>query len=128
MFKAFINNSIVFEYVIEPGTKTIDLNNLRGTGNHSTLTVEYTNNPAWFMIQALPIVGHPHDNCAICQASSYYANSIGRYILAQNPQAKDIFQIWKRETGSETSLMRSASLRSPLGYAPAISTKWPPLM
>ena len=108
----------------EPGTKTIDLNNLRGTGNHSTLTVEYTNNPAWFMIQALPIVGHPHDNCAICQASSYYANSIGRYILAQNPQAKDIFQIWKRETGSETSLMSSLQKNQELKDLVLDETPW----
>ena len=107
-----------------PGTKTIDLNNLRSTGNSSTLTVEYTNNPAWFMVQALPTVGHPHDNCAICQVSSFYANSIGRYILAQNPQAKDVFQMWKHETGSETSLMSSLQKNQELKDLVLDETPW----
>ena len=86
----------------EPGTKTIDLNSLKPQTSqlsplHSQLTIEYTNNPAWLMIQALPTVGHPHDNCALCQATSYYANAIGRHILKQNPQAKTVFEAWSRE-------------------------------
>ena len=80
----------------EPGTKEIQL--IAAPLSSSTLTIEYTNNPAWLMIQALPEVGHPHDNCAICQATSYYANSIGRHILAQNAHAKHIFRTWQHET------------------------------
>ncbi|MCR5158197.1 MAG: alpha-2-macroglobulin [Prevotella sp.] len=88
-----------------PGTKTIDLTDIipESAANstlytlHSKLTVEYTNNPAWLMIQALPTVGHPHDDCAICQATSLYANTIGRHILQQNPSAKNVFEQWKRE-------------------------------
>ena len=56
------------------------------------------------MIQALPAIGHPHDDCAICQAASLYANSIGKYIVDQVPQAKTVFAQWKLEQGSETSL------------------------
>jgi hypothetical protein len=88
----------------EPGMKTIDLSALKDKTN-SQLTVEYTNTPVWLMIQALPTVGHPHDNCAICQASSYYANTIGHFIIQQNPQAKGVFESWSREQGNETSLM-----------------------
>ena len=100
----------------EPGTKTIDLTQIIPQENtsavanstlntqHSTLTVEYTNNPAWLMIQALPAVGHPHDDCAICQATSFYANSIGRHILSQNPTAKHVFELWKQEDASATTL------------------------
>ena len=94
----------------EPGTTTIDLtklfpaNSQQPTANSSKLTIEYTNNPAWLMIQALPAIGHPHDDCAICQAASLYANSIGKYIVDQVPQAKTVFAQWKLEQGSETSL------------------------
>ena len=56
------------------------------------------------MIQALPAVGHPHDDCALCQVASLYANSIGKYIVDQNPQAKTVFEQWKSEEGNETSL------------------------
>ena len=96
----------------EPGTKEIDLKALlpkaeaNSTLNtlNSKLTIEYTNNPAWLMIQALPTVGHPHDNCAICQSASYYANSIAQHILDQNPQAKNVFETWSREDSELTSL------------------------
>ena len=92
----------------EPGTKTIDLTILfpsqQPRDNSQKLTIEYTNNPAWLMIQALPAIGHPHDDCAICQSASLYANSIGKYIVDQVPQAKTVFEQWKREQGSETSL------------------------
>ena len=94
-----------------PGTKAIDLTALfpqGAEGQLSTqspkLTIEYTNNPVWLMIQALPAVGHPYDNCAVCQAAAYYANSIGKYIIDRVPQAKQTLEQWKRETGSETSL------------------------
>ena len=42
----------------EAGVKTIDVAKLfPETSSKRKLTVEYTNNPAWFMIQALPFVG-----------------------------------------------------------------------
>ena len=94
-----------------PGMKEIDLKALLPESNNKSqistlkpqITVEYTNNPAWLLIQALPTVGHPHDDCAVCQATSFYANAIGRHIIAQNPTAKHVFEQWKQE-----------SLRSPL--------------
>ena len=89
----------------EPGTKTIDLTQLvPADAKHAKLTFEYTNNPAWLMIQALPAIGHPYDDCAICQGASLYANSIGKFIVDQVPQAKTVFEQWKREEGKETSL------------------------
>ena len=95
-----------------PGTKTVDLaglfpqteGNAAGTPQNAKLTIEYTNNPAWLMIQALPAVGHPDDDCAICQVASLYANSLGKHIIDQVPQAKTVFEQWKREEGKETSL------------------------
>ena len=89
----------------DAGTKTIDLTklfptiqNTPNTQNTPKLTIEYTNNPAWLMIQALPAVGHPHDDCAICQAASLYANSLGKYIIDQVPQAKRVFEQWQKES------------------------------
>ena len=99
----------------EPGTKEIDLNALKPqTGTNPQITVEYTNNPAWLMIQALPTVGHPYDHCVICQASAYYANVIGRHILTQNPNAKHIFEAWGREQLSQASGRNQSSLYSQL--------------
>ena len=117
----------------EPGTTTIDLTQLfpaqgteapSGAVGGAKLTIEYTNNPAWLMIQALPAIGHPHDDCAICQSASLYANSIGKYIIDQVPQAKTVFEQWKREQGSETSLQSQLEKNQELKDLVLNETPW----
>lgn len=90
----------------EPGTKTIDLSSIlpKEPGNNAQLTVEYTNNPVWLLAQSLSTIGHPYDNCSVCQAASLYTNTLGKFILDQNPNAKNIFEAWKRENAQLTSL------------------------
>ena len=89
----------------EAGTKTIDLAKLFPQGtDQQKLTIEYTNNPAWLMVQALPTLGQPYEHSAIDQAASYYSNLLAKHLLDQNPQAKRVFEQWKQEEGSETSL------------------------
>ena len=110
---------------IEPGTKTIDLSQLiPADGKGGKLTVEYTNNPAWLMIQALPYIGKPIDDNAISQSASYYANSIGQYIIDQNPKAKTAFDLWQQETGNETSLMSALEKNQDLKELVLNETPW----
>ena len=81
-----------------PGVTTVDLSKLvPADATQPKLTVEYTNQPAWLMTQALSVVGTPDNDNAISLAAAYYANSLGRHILAQNTQAKRTFQLWKQE-------------------------------
>jgi len=88
----------------EPGVKTIDLTKLFPAGTtQQKLTIEYTNNPAWLMVQSLPILGQPYEHSAIDQAASYYSNLLGKTLLNQNPQVKSVFEQWKRES-NQTSL------------------------
>ena len=89
----------------EAGVKTIDLTKLFPQGtDQQKLTIEYTNNPAWLMVQSLPTLGQPWEHSAIDQAASYYSNLLAKHLLDQNPQTKHVFEQWKREQGSETSL------------------------
>ena len=88
----------------EPGVKTIDLTKLFPAGTtQQKLTIEYTNNPAWLMVQSLPILGQPCEHSAIDQAASYYSNLLGKTLLNQNPQVKSVFEQWKFES-NQTSL------------------------
>ena len=118
----------------EPGTKEIDLTTLVPQAvKDAKMTIEYTNNPAWLMIQALPAIGHPHDDCAICQAASLYANTIGKHIVDQVPQAKTVFEQWKRERvgdgtsgiqGVETSLQTQLEKNQELKDLVLSETPW----
>ena len=109
----------------EPGVKTIDLGSLFPQGTtQRLLTVEYTNNPAWLLVQALPAIGHPNDECVVCQAASFYANAIGQHIIDQNPNAKTVFEQWSREQGAETSLMSSLEKNQELKDLVLGETPW----
>lgn len=44
------------------------------------VTVEYTNNPSWLMIKALPAISNPDDEDAISLMSAIYANTVTTHI------------------------------------------------
>lgn len=95
----------------EPGTLHIDLKNLFAVNDKSNkLTVEYTNSPAWLMIQALPSMVNPDGDNAISLATAYYANSIGRHLMQSTPVIKQTMELWKKEDASQNggSTLQSA--------------------
>ena len=108
-----------------PGTKMIDLKQLFPVDDAANrLTIEYTNNPAWLMVQALPSMGTPDGDNAISLSAAYYANSIGRYLLNEAPQLKSTISLWKQEKGSETSLMSSLEKNQSLKTMVLEETPW----
>ena len=90
----------------EPGTTSINISKLfpSGTGSRK-LTVEYTNNPAWLMVQALPSVGNPVEQNAIDQAAWLYSNLIARTLVAKSSNVKNVFNRWKQESPADGSLL-----------------------
>ena len=109
----------------EPGTATIDLKALFPDGStQRKLTVEYTNNPAWLMVQSLPYMGQTNDKNAISQAAAYYANKLGKFILDQSATAKTTFEQWRMEQGNETSLMSNLQKNQELKNLVIEETPW----
>ena len=92
----------------EAGVKTVDLTKLFPAGTtQQKLTIEYTNNPAWLMVQSLATIGQPWEHSAIDQAASYYSNLLAKSLLDQSPQVKGVFEQWKRETHTASSTLDS---------------------
>lgn len=55
------------------------------------VTVEYTNNPSWLMVKALPAISNPTEEDALSLMAAIYANTLSRHIQkALNVNAKDI--------------------------------------
>ncbi len=109
----------------QPGTETIDLSKLVPAGAKNTkLTLEYTNNPVWLMVQALPTLGAPRDDNAISLAASFYANGIGKHIIDHNPQIKPVFEAWQQEKGHETSLTSQLEKNQELKDVVLNETPW----
>ena len=69
------------------------------------LTLEYTNNPAWLMVQAIPYVGNVNEKNAISLAASYYANTLGLSLINSSPNIEKVFKEWQQETGNEKNLI-----------------------
>ena len=55
------------------------------------VTVEYTNNPSWLMVKALPAISNPTEEDALSMMAAIYANTLSRHIQKTlNVNAKDI--------------------------------------
>ena len=81
--------------------------------NHK-LTLEYTSNPAWYAIQALPyLLEYPYD-CAEQVFSRYFANSIASHIVNSYPKIKSVFESWKNLTPNTllSNLEKNQELKS----------------
>lgn len=82
------------------GTKNFSFDKLLNSGNsetlqHYSLTLEYTSNPAWYAVQALPyLMEYPYD-CAEQTWNRYYANSLASFIANSSPRIKQVFEQWK---------------------------------
>ncbi len=82
------------------GTRTFKLSNLltassSSTLRHQSLKLEYTPNPAWYAVQALPyLMEFPHE-CAEQTFSRYYANRLATHIVEQRPAIKKVFEQWR---------------------------------
>ncbi len=118
-----VTNTVPFTQK-EPGVKTVDLASLfPSNSKNGRLTVEYTNNPSWLMVQALPYIGSPKDDNSISLVVAYYANSLGSYIVNQSPTIKQVFDLWKSEDGQE-SLMSSLEKNQELKSVVLEETPW----
>lgn len=91
---------------------------------YNKVTVEYTNNPAWLMIQALPFVGNANENNAISLVSAFYANSLANNMLNSSPKIRQVFEQWRAEKGDETSLMSSLQKDQSLKNLVLNETPW----
>ncbi len=68
------------------------------------LTVEYTTNPAWYAVQALPyLMEYPYE-CTEQTFDRFYANALAEKIVNSSPKIKAVFEKW---TTADTSALMS---------------------
>ena len=78
----------------------------KGT-EEAKVTVEYTNNPSWLMIKALPAISNPDDEDALSLMAAIYANTLSRHIQkTTNVNAKDIDDASGLTSASDTLLTK----------------------
>jgi len=93
-------------------TKLID--NKSTTLQQHRLKLEYTSNPIWTVVQALPYLMEYPYQCAEQIFSRYYANSLATHIANSSPRIKEIFSTWKSLTPESflSNLEKNQDLKS----------------
>ena len=90
-------------------TRTFSLDSLFNqhskTATDRKLTIEFTGNPAWYAIQALPSLSLPVNNNAISWATAYYANTLASFIMNSQPRIKAVFDSWKLQGGIKETFL-----------------------
>lgn len=110
------------------GAHTFSLENLFNkhskTASEQRLTVEFTAHPAWYAVQALPVVAHPQNEDALFWATAYYAHSLAAYIVKENPRIKQVFDSWKAQGGTKETFMSNLQKNQELKNILLAETPW----
>ena len=75
------------------------------TATNRKLTIEYTGNPAWYAVQALPALSSPDGDNVVSWAAAWYANSLAGYIASANPRIKAVFDAWRAQGGTKETFL-----------------------
>lgn len=123
MLPVLTNRMLVIESLPLPirgnESKTYKFEKLLDSGKsetlrHQNVSLEFTSNPAWYAIQALPyMMEYPYE-CAEQIFSRYYANSIASHIANANPKIKRVFDVWRQGDGNAllSNLEKNQELKS----------------
>jgi 5-hydroxyisourate hydrolase-like protein (transthyretin family) len=102
-----------FEKLLKTNSETLQ---------HHNLTVEYTANPAWYAVQALPYLMEQANEQTEQIWNRYYANALAMKIVTAAPRIKQLFEQWK--TIDTAALLSNLQKNSALKSALLEETPW----
>ncbi|MEZ5198577.1 MAG: alpha-2-macroglobulin family protein [Bacteroidales bacterium] len=82
------SKDFTFKKLLKSGSSGSSIKNFK-------LTLEFSSNPAWYAIQALPYIMETERESADNVFNRYYANSIASHLVNSNPKIKLVFDVWK---------------------------------
>ncbi|MCD8292825.1 MAG: alpha-2-macroglobulin, partial [Prevotellaceae bacterium] len=81
-------------------TRTFSLDSLFNhhspAATHRRLTLEFTANPAWYALFALPSLLRPATQNALTLAAAYYADCVAGYIAGSYPRLQTMVDVWQK--------------------------------
>lgn len=99
-------------------------NNKSTSISNYRLTLEFASNPAWYAVQALPVLSNPNNENAVNWFASYYVNTMGLSILRQYPKVAAIIDAWKRQGGNKETLLSKLQQNEELKAVLLEETPW----
>lgn len=103
------------------GTRTFTMPKMVNSGESETLqqhsfTLEYSGNPAWYAVQALPyLMEYPYE-CSEQIFNRFYANTLATHVANALPGVKNIFEKWRTTDTSalQSNLQKNEELKAVL--------------
>jgi uncharacterized protein YfaS (alpha-2-macroglobulin family) len=110
----------------QTNTFTMDrlLRKTSSTARDYRLTLEFSNNPAWYAIQALPVLGEPTSENTVSWFASYYANTLGAHIGKTYPRISAMIELWKKQGGNKETFLSNLEKNSELKNVLLEETPW----
>lgn len=100
------------------------LQNRSQTLQNYRLTLEFSSNPVWYAVQALPVLGQPLSDNAVSWFASYYANTLGAHIGNAYPKVSAMVEAWKKQGGSKETFLSNLEKNRELKNVLLEETPW----
>lgn len=100
------------------------VNNKSNSSSNYRLTFEYTGNPAWYAVQALPVLSNPTNENAVNWFASYYVNVLGNFISHQYPKVASMIATWKKQGEDKNTMVSKLMQNDELKQVLLEETPW----
>lgn len=100
------------------------VNDRSSTRDDYRLTLEFTTNPAWYAVQALPVLSTPDNDNSISWFATYYANKLGAHIGKAYPKVSGMIDAWKKQGGTSETLLSNLETNNELKSVLLEETPW----
>jgi uncharacterized protein YfaS (alpha-2-macroglobulin family) len=87
-------------------------NNTSSTLQNHLLTLQYTSNPTWSVLQSLPYLMEFEHECAEQTFSRFYSNALAGDIINTNPKIAAVFENWRKNGALNATLEKNETLKS----------------
>lgn len=88
------------------------------------LSFEFSDQPIWYAVQALPALSSPENENAIDYLSAYYVNSLAGFIVSSYPKIAAIFDQWKTSPANKEALLSNLEKNKELKNLLLEETPW----
>ena len=100
-------------------TKTVTFESLAKANEssslkHHNLSLEFSSNPAWYAVQALPYLMEFPYECTEQIFNRLYANSLAASVVDQHPNIQDMFDQWRDTDALLSNLQKNEALKTAL--------------
>ncbi len=88
------------------------------------LALEFTANPVWYAVQALPAMTTPQNDNAVSWFAAYFSNKLATSIANSTPKIKQIIDAWTKQGGTKETLLSNLEKNQELKAVLLEETPW----